>query len=92
MPTPPARKPCTAARVSGSARSGLHGQHGALGRHVEQGVGRQHRRHRVEEQDLVAQQPAVLVVVDVLGDEADQRFEVVVGDGWWPSCCCQDNS
>jgi hypothetical protein len=41
-----------------------------------QGIGRQHRRHGVEEQQLLAQQPAEVFVDQVLGDEADQRFEI----------------
>jgi hypothetical protein len=66
-----------------------HRQHRVLGRQRVQGVGREHGGDGVEEQQLVAQQPAVLVD-QVFGDEADQRFEVGSADGLPP--CCQQSS
>jgi hypothetical protein len=58
----------------------LQAQDGALGRQREQRVGRQHCGHGVEEENLVAQQPAVFFMLDVFSDETDQFFEVGVDD------------
>jgi hypothetical protein len=51
---------------------------------------REHGRDGVEEQQLVAQQPAVPSPSTVFGDKADQRFEVGIADGLPP--CCQQSS
>ena len=59
-----------------------HGQrqHGAVRRQRVQRVERQHGGHRVEEQDLVAQEPALLLVHDVSGHEGDEAFQVGAGE------------
>ena len=55
MPTPPARKPCTAASTSASASSpAFMVSTVRSGGKRKQRVGREHRRDGVEEQDFVA--------------------------------------
>ena len=56
----------------------VQGQDGPLRRQRVQRIEGEHLRDGIEEQDLVAQQPAVLGMVDVLGDEADQVFQFLV--------------